>query len=658
LRIAIDSGGTFTDCVYLDGDDLRVVKLFSTPSDPGKAVLDATTQVARAGSVPEVRHGTTVGTNALLERKGARVAFVTTKGFEDSIAIGRQARSSLFNWFHTPMPCVVPRSLRFGVVERVSAEGLILHGPSSESLAELADSVRCSGAEAIAVSLLFSFANPENELLVVRALEPLGLPISVSHRILPEFREYERASTVVTNSYLSPKVSTYLTRLQAEVNRSFPGGSIQVMQSSGGIIAAEIAAEEPVRTVLSGPAGGVIGAYHLGRLAGFDKLIGFDMGGTSTDVSLMDAYTGGPQVTSDSVVSEMPISVPMLDIHTVGAGGGSIARFDSGGALHVGPESAGSVPGPICYGKGTQPTVTDANLALGRLDPELFLGGAVRLDDQRTRDLMEAARGSIASVEQYASGILLLAETAMEKAIRVISIERGYDPREFTLISFGGAGPLHACALARSLRIPRVLIPIMPGALSAVGILLADTVRDYSRTVMLSGQDEDSLLASLEDLEQRALAEVAAQGLSGEATRSVDIRYAGQGYELNVPHEDGHLQAFHDLHQRRYGYSNLEGTVEIVNVRVRIRVKTPPVHLNQSEEHPGDGSQAVLKTKSIFFDGRWVASNVYQRELLRPGDVFSGPALITEYSSTTVLPPDFSARVDAYGNLILEVKPA
>lgn len=658
LRIAIDSGGTFTDCVYLDGNDLRVIKLFSTPSDPGKAVLDATTLVATSGSIPEMRHGTTVGTNALLERKGARVAFVTTKGFEDTIAIGRQARSSLFNWFHTPVPCVVPRDLRFGVDERVSAEGLVLRTPTAESLLELADRIGQSGAEAIAISLLFSFANPENELRVLSALEPLGLPISISHRILPEFREYERASTVVTNSYLSPKVSTYLTRLHSEITRTFSGGSIQVMQSSGGIIAAEIASEEPVRTVLSGPAGGVIGAYHLGRLAGFDKLIGFDMGGTSTDVSLMDTYAGGPQVTSDSVVSDMPISVPMLDIHTVGAGGGSIARFDSGGALHVGPESAGSIPGPICYGKGTQPTVTDANLVLGRLDPEFFLGGTVQLDGKRTRDLMEAVRDPIASVEQYASGILLLAETAMEKAIRVISIERGYDPREFTLISFGGAGPLHACSLARSLHIPRVLIPIMPGALSAIGILLADTIRDYSRTVMFSGEDEENVLASLESLEQRALAETAIRGLSGEAKRSVDVRYVGQGYELNVPHEKGYLQAFHDLHHRRYGYSTPEGAVEIVNVRVRIRVTTPPVHFNQSKEWAGDGSQAVLKAKSIFFDGQWVDSKIYRRELLQSGDIFSGPALITEYSSTTVLPPDFSARVDTYGNLILEVKPA
>ncbi len=654
MRIAIDSGGTFTDCVYLEEGSIRVLKIFSTPSDPGAAVLEATQSIADAGSEPVVRHGTTVGTNAMLERKGARVAFVTTAGFEDTIAIGRQARTSLFNWFRSPLPPVVPKELRFGVDERVSAEGVILRAPSDASLVELCEEIRKSGAEAIALSLLFAFVNPENERRVVQALEPLGLPISVSHRILPEFREFERASTVVTNAYLAPKVSTYLNRLGEKISNGYSRSSLQVMQSSGGIIAAPIAAEEPVRTVLSGPAGGVIGAYHLGRLAGFDKLIGFDMGGTSTDVSLMDASRGGPQTTSDAIVSEMPISVPMLDIHTVGAGGGSIAQFDEGGALRVGPESAGSVPGPICYGKGEQPTVTDANLALGRLDPDLFLGGKVRLDDERVASQMEAARGKIESLEKFASGILLLAETAMEKAIRVISIERGYDTREFTLVCFGGAGPLHACAIARSLRIPRVLVPLMPGALSAVGILLADTVRDYSRTVMLREAEDNRITGHLDELRELALEELRSQNLEGEFSYSLDVRYEGQGYELNLPHGNDYLERFHDMHQKRYGYSNQGTPVEIVNLRVRVTVRNAPVALPVQTERPGDGSQAFVKMRPIYFDGSWQESRVYQRDLLHAGDVFEGPALITEYSSTTVLPPDFTARVDHYGNLILE----
>ncbi|MGO4211237.1 hydantoinase/oxoprolinase family protein [Terriglobus sp. 2YAB30_2] len=655
LRVAIDSGGTFTDCVYLVDGEVRVLKLFSTPADPGRAVLDAVKQVAESPAVPEVRHGTTVGTNAMLERKGARVAFVTTAGFEDTIAIGRQARTSLYDWFRSPLPPVVPKELRFGVDERVTAEGLVLRTPSEESLRQLAETIRTSGAEAIAVSLLFSFANPANEIMVVEALQPLGLPISISHRILPEFREYERGSTVVTNAYLAPKVSTYLRRLGTEIETAFPGGSVQVMQSSGGIIAASIAAEEPVRTVLSGPAGGVIGAYRLARLAGFDKIIGFDMGGTSTDVSLIDAAEGGPRTTSDAVVSEIPVSVPMLDIHTVGAGGGSIARFDAGGALHVGPESAGSVPGPICYGRGTLPTVTDANVTLGRLDPDLFLGGKIRLDDTRTLQLMEEARGSLGSVEQFAAGIVLLAETAMEKAIRVISIERGYDPREFTLVSFGGAGPLHACSMARSLQIPRVLVPRLPGVLSALGILLADTVRDYSRTVMLPASDAETLAAQLQELETRATEELQRQGLFGEAEHSIDLRYVGQGYELNVPYGTSHLEEFHSLHRKRYGYASAETPVEVVNVRVRVTVRTTPVDLPKSELIAGDGSQAVLRTRPIYFDGAWRESKVYQREQLRSGDRFAGPALIAEYSSTTVVPPGCIAEVDAFGNLVIEV---
>jgi N-methylhydantoinase A len=475
------------------------------------------------------------------------------------------------------------------------------------------------------------------------------------------------------------------------------------MQSSGGIVPARLAAREPVRTVLSGPAGGVVGAWRVARAAGFAKIIGFDMGGTSTDVCLIDE--AGPRTTSEAVVSELPVSVPMLDIHTVGAGGGSLARFDAGGVLHVGPESAGAVPGPICYGKGERATVTDANLLLGRLDAELFLGGAVRLDEVRAREWMgravaaegkqatarvtadpstahlasardaslrmtpfEAAKGemrgffaplrmtasSAMTVEQYAAGIVRLAEAAMEKAIRMISVERGYDPREFTLVAFGGAGPLHACALARALRIPRVMVPVMPGALSALGILMADVVRDYSRTVM-AAVDLSLLELHFAELEARGAEEFRGEGLTGESERSVDLRYVGQGYELNVAANEGMLEAFHELHRRRFGYADLSKAVEVVNVRVRMTAKTEAVDLPFRELHAGDGLQAVLKTRRIFFDGEWWESKVYGREALLPGDSFAGPALITEYSATTVLPPECVARVDGFGNLVVEI---
>jgi N-methylhydantoinase A len=654
MRIAIDSGGTFTDCVYVEDGRLKVLKLFSTPQQPSHAVMDAVLKVTQEGARPEVRHGTTVGTNAMLERRGARVAYVTTAGFEDVIAIGRQARPSLYDWFSSPMPCIVPRSLRFGVEERTSAEGEILRTPTAEHLVDLRERIRESGVESIALSLLFSFANPLNERLIAQALEPLGLPISISHEILPEFREYERGSTVVINAYLAPKVGGYIHELERSLTDRFPASTIQVMQSSGGIVSASLSAREPVRTVLSGPAGGVIGAYRIACTAGFTKVISFDMGGTSTDVSLMDAAEGGPKTTNESIISELPVSVPMLDIHTVGAGGGSLARFDDGGVLHVGPQSAGAIPGPICYGHGQQATVTDANLILGRLDPDLFLGGGVHLDEGRTREIMERTRGSLANVEQYATGIVLLAETAMEKAIRIISIERGYDPREFTLVSFGGAGPLHACSLAKSLRIPRVLVPRMPGALSALGILMSDVVRDYSRTIMMPA-DLQRLEPYFIELETRGTQKLASEGFAGECVRSADLRYIGQGYELNVPAGANILDNFHHAHNKRYGYSDMARAVEVVNVRVRLTAKISEIALHRQDAHAGDGSQAILKTRRIRFAGEWRQSKVYQRDLLTPGDTFVGPALITEYSSTTVLPPDCRARVDEYANLVIEV---
>jgi len=391
MRVAIDTGGTFTDCVYLQDGKFVVLKVFSTPHDPGQAVLKGLRQIA-AGPQVVVRHGTTVGTNAMLERKGARVAFITTRGFEDTIAIGRQARPKLYDWFQPAPECLVPAQLRFGIRERTSAEREIICSVDPAELEELVSKIRAADVEAVALSLLFSFANPKNESDVARALEKLGLPLSISHRILPEFREYERASTVVANAYLAPKMGVYLTSLAHSVESGYDEARLEVMQSSGGIISAKLAAAEPVRTVLSGPAGGVIGAYKMAGLAGFDRMIGFDMGGTSTDVCLVDASTGGLHISNESMVSGIPIGVPMLDIHTAGAGGGSIARFDAGGMLRVGPESAGAMPGPICFGRGEQPTVTDANLVLGRLDTERFLGCSVKLDRERMMSWMEKTK--------------------------------------------------------------------------------------------------------------------------------------------------------------------------------------------------------------------------------------------------------------------------
>ncbi len=657
MRIAIDTGGTFTDCVCLADGKLRVKKMFSTPADPSRAVLEGVRQLGDAEDV-EVRHGTTVGTNTMLERTGARVAFVTTAGFEDTIAIGRQARARLYDWFSAAPECLVARELRFGVTERVSAEGEILREPTDEELAALVEAVRASGAEAVAISLLFSFANSKTEQRVEAELRTLRIPVSASHRILPEFREYERASTTVVNAYLAPRMEIYLLALEQSVSQKYKGGGVDVMQSSGGIIAARQAAEEPVRTVLSGPAGGVVGACRMAQWAGFDKIIGFDMGGTSTDVFVASAATGA-ELTRESVVAGVPIGVPMLDIHTAGAGGGSIARFDAGGMLRVGPESAGADPGPICFGRGERAAVTDANLVLGRLDAESFLGGGVQLEGKRTQRLMREQKGGLETVEEFAAGIVRVVETQMEKAIRVISVERGHDPRDFTLVAFGGGGPLHACSLARALRIPRVLVPALPGALSAVGILLADTVQDFSRTVMLPGEAMESVGEIFGELEEQGAAEFAAEGLNGVAERSLDLRYRGQGYELNVRYDpqapERSVKAFHELHRQRYGFADESRLVEIVNVRVRMIAASEPYEPERGALVAGDGSAACSAQREVWFEGGWRPTRFYERELLRAGDVIAGPAMITEYTAATLLPPGCTARVDGLGNLVIDL---
>src|SRR5580700_3187662 len=506
LRVAIDTGGTFTDCVWIDATQrLRMLKIFSTPNDPSQAIVEALRKINHQGELV-ILHGTTVGTNALLERKGARAALVTTAGFEDAIEIGRQTRPKLYDFFFDRIEPLVPADLRFGIEERTASDGKILTEPSAADLESLASHVKAKRPNSIAISLLFSFANPGNEQAVAEALRPLGVPLSISHQILPEFREYERTSTVVINAYLQPVMQRYFDNLEQRLSRvgqRFSAAAKQskiigllaperpqraprifVMQSSGGITPLQSAATEPVRTVLSGPAGGVVGAAASARASGFERIIAFDMGGTSTDVSLVE---GAITTASHAEVAGLPIGVPLLDIHTVGAGGGSLARFDAAGVLRVGPESAGADPGPICYGRGTHPPVTDANLLLGGLQPTRFLGGDFTLDLDRAQRITSEwlkKQGSRLSLQQFTAGIVRVVNANMERALRVVSIERGYDPREFALVAFGGAGGLHACELAEALSIPTVMIPARPGALSAFGILVSDVVKDYSRTLL------------------------------------------------------------------------------------------------------------------------------------------------------------------------------
>jgi N-methylhydantoinase A len=640
MRIAIDTGGTFTDCVYLENGRLEILKVRSTPGDPAAAVLAAVEQIAH-GRQAEVRHGTTVGTNTLLERNGARVAFVTTASFEDTIAIGRQARAGLYDLFFQKDEPLAPACMRFGVEERTASDGSILQAASAVQLADLREAIRRAAPESIAVSLLFGFANPQNEQAVAAALAGIGVPLSLSHEILPEFREYERASTVTINAYLVPRMQTYLTRLDAGL--AARESKLDVMQSSGGIVPATLAAREPVRTILSGPAGGVVGAMAVARRAGCTKILTFDMGGTSTDVAFVDARRG-LKTTTEFEIAGMPVAVPMLDIHTVGAGGGSLASFDAGGVLRVGPESAAADPGPVCYGLGRRPTVTDANLVLGRLDADHFLGGRMHLDEARALKYLERARGALRERHIFADGIVRLVEAHMAQALRKISVEQGRDPRECVLVSFGGAGPLHACALAKELRIQRVLVPQFPGALSAYGILVSDAVRDYAKTVMLKPDDPA--------LEEHF------QALSGGNTgvlRTADVRYVGQGYELNVPWSGDLVAAFHALHAERYGYSDVRRPVEVVNVRVRIVSATKELALQPAEVREGDGVQAVLKEKRIHCEGEWRTGKLYDRALLRAGDSIAGPAVIAEYSATTFLPPGVQARVDQWFNLVIEL---
>jgi N-methylhydantoinase A len=653
LTIAIDTGGTFTDCVYRIGNRVDVLKLPSTPDDPSRAILEAVRKIA--GLIPEasveVRHGTTVATNALLERKGARVAFVTTSGFEDTLAIARQARPDLYEWNHHRAAPLTDQC--FGIAERIGPDGSVLLAPTDAALDQLRREIHKSKSEAIAVSLLFSFANPAHEQAIGAALASLRLPISLSHQILPEFREYERGSTVALNAYLAPRLQQYVHALQRGLAKR--GANLSIMQSSGGILSSASAEREPVRTILSGPAGGVIGALSVARAIGIDRILTFDMGGTSTDVALLDTARE-PPTSTEGQVAGLPVGVPMLDIHTAGAGGGSLAWMDHAGALQVGPQSAGAVPGPACYGGGNRATVTDANLVLGRLHPDHFLGGAMHLDGARARSALAAIpTKSFATLEHLAEGILRVANARMESALRRVSVERGHDPRTFTLLAFGGAGPLHACALAQSLGIHRVLIPNAPGALSALGILDADLRREFSRTVMLA-PGSPQIVQVFRALEEEARVAFAAENSLPSLARSADLRYHGQGFELRVDWTANAVARFHRLHAESYGYADLARPVEIVTLRVQAIARTRKPRIARAALAKPDARYAQISVHRIFEDGGWRSAMLYDRSRLRPGNCIVGPAAIAELSATTHLPAGWTTSVDAFSNLILTPK--
>ena len=675
--VGIDVGGTFTDIAILQDGKLTIHKLPSTPADPAEGVRRGIAEI-NVGDAEYV-HGSTVATNALLEGKGGRTALVTTQGFEDVLEIGRQSRSDLYDLNLERPPALAPRELRFGLPERVDYTGAILEDLTPTAIETLVAQLQEARVDGVAVCFLFSFLNPLHEEMLLESLRRMPNPpfISISSQVIPEFREYERTSTVVMNSYVGPVMARYLNELENSL-----GSGLRVMQSSGGSITARMAAEQPVRTVLSGPAGGVVGAFHTGVVAGYPDLITLDMGGTSTDVSLCP---GRIKETTSTTLGGYPISVPMIEIHTVGAGGGSIARLDAGGALVVGPESAGADPGPACYGKGDRITVTDANLVLGRLRPAQFLGGRLPLDKPRAEQVIAGLAAQIGSgVQETALGIIRVVNANMERAIRTISLERGYDPRRFTLIPFGGAGPMHCCELAQELGIPRVLAPTHPGILSALGVAIANVVKDYSRTVMLRGGeiDRQRLEEEFHGMENRARGELRQEGLPVDrmtAHRFLDARYVGQSFELTIDYpapssrrsdlQRAIANRFYQAHMQRFGYADRMEAVEIVNLRLKLEleVEKPSPRLGNSPEatdpKPGqssssksesDASAALIEEAEVVFREGVLTTGLYQRERLMPGNRIDGPALLLQLDTTIVVPPGWGGVVDPFGNLILE----
>jgi N-methylhydantoinase A len=650
-RLGVDVGGTFTDLVALGDGRVTTVKVPSTPGDQSEGVMNAIeASEVEAGAIVALAHGMTVATNALLERRGARTALVTTEGFRDVLEIARQNRPSLYDLAQDRPPALVPRGLRFTVEERMGPDGELapLDGASLEAAVA---AVQEAEVEAVAVCLLFAFAHPEHERRVGEALRE-ALPevhVSLSSEVLPEFREYERFSTTTADAYLAPRLAAYLERLARRVEESGSPPPL-VMQSSGGVTSIDDAISDAAGCVLSGPAGGVVGAAYVGSLGGYADLLTFDMGGTSTDVAPIIA--GEAQTTTETVVAGVPIKLPMVDVHTVSAGGGSIAWADAGGALRVGPHSAGADPGPAAYDTGgTEPTVTDANLFLGYLADGTQLGGEVVL----RRELSEKALAALGerlglAAEDVALGTVRVANAEMTRALRIISVERGLDPREFALLAFGGAGGMHACALAEELGMRTVLVPRAGGVLSALGLAISDIRRDYVSPLLSSLEKVEA-----EDLERRFVEmESTAEGELTDPghTRRADLRYRGQSFELTV--ESDPLEKlehrFHEAHERRYGYRMEDEPVELVNLRLISTVAVEKPELSEPEA----GGPVQAEEREANFDGEWVEVPAFDRERMGEGSEVEGPAIVEFRESTCVVRPGWRGAVDGVGTLVLE----
>jgi N-methylhydantoinase A len=648
-RVGIDVGGTFTDLVAVVDGGIVTAKVPSTPADQSEGVMASLDSAAiQAGDVKALAHGTTVATNTLLERNGARTALVTTEGFRDVIEIARQHRSSLYDLTRHRPPALVPRELRFTVRERMEPRG-VLEPVDQASLDEAMEALKEAGPEAVAVCLLHAYAHPAHEQRIGEALRD-ALPdvrVSLSSDVLPEFREYERFATTTADAYLGPRLAGYLERLAGRVEAAgFPPPL--VMRSSGGVAQIEDAARNAAAFVLSGPAGGVVGAAYVAGLGGFGDVLTFDMGGTSTDVA--PVVDGRVSTTTESVVAGVPVRFPMVDVHSVSAGGGSIAWVDDGGALRVGPRSAGADPGPAAYGKGGEdPTVTDANLVLGYLADGATLGGDVTLDAGRARRALKRLGAEVGmDAVEAAAGVVRVANAEMTKALRVISVERGLDPREFALVAFGGAGPMHACVLAEELDVRAILVPKAGGVLSALGLAISDVRRDFVRPFHAPAAEADGLSEAFGELEEAAV-----RGLeSPELTHRADLRYRGQAFELTVDGEkpDALVAAFHEAHERRYGFRMEDEPVELVNLRL---VALRPVGRPELREPAGDGAPEA-GTRKVTFDGEVVEAQVLDRTKLGAGAEVTGPAIVEFPETTCVVRPGWRGRVEEHGTLVLE----
>jgi N-methylhydantoinase A len=683
-RVGVDAGGTFTDICIFDESNGRVVvwKVASTSDDPSRGIVEGVEEALRraspnggarpAASVSYFGHGTTVATNALIQHRGVCTGLVTTAGFRDLLEIGRQKRPDLYDFFADKPPTLVPRDLRIEVPERVRHTGAIETPLDEVAVRAAAQRLREAGVAAAAIAFLYSFVRPEHEQAAKRILQE-ELPdafICASHEIAPEFREFERLSTAVVNAYLGPVMKRYIERLGARLSELGMRAAPHMTQSNGGVIGFATAAALPVRTILSGPSTGVVGAQAVGAVAGFSDLITFDMGGTSTDVALLK--DGVARLASEATVHGYPLKAPMLDIHTVGAGGGSIASVDTGGLLKVGPNSAGADPGPVCYGRGNaEPTVTDANVVLQTLNPTHLLGGRMAV----RQDLAREAIGRLANqlclpLMHTAQGIVSVVTANMARAIRVISVQRGHDPRDYTLVAFGGAGPLHAARLARELDIARILVPRSPGILCAMGLLLTDLRADFAATRLLPLAPDavSEIAAAFAALDARAAAWFAQENIAADqrrTLRSVDMRYAGQNYELAVPLPDGPItgrtldllaEGFAAAHQRMYGFLAEEEPVQLVTFRIEATGLVAKATLAQQPMSGTDASGAIRAQRDVWFaeEERSLPCPIYDRDLLKPGNRLPGPAIIEQMDATTLVLPGMTARVDKYLNLILE----